>query len=52
LVFEELQYKGKPAFVLPHPSPLNRKWFKDHPSFEDIVVPGLQQVVEKVLNSR
>ncbi len=33
LVFQDLEIKGKPAFVLPHPSPLNIKWFSDYPDF-------------------
>lgn len=49
LVFEEITYRGKPAFVLPHPSPLNMKWFKDHPDFEALIVPGLQAAVQEVL---
>lgn len=31
LIFEDHQFHGKPLYVLPHPSPLNRKWLKDHP---------------------
>ena len=34
LVFSDHMIKGKPAFVIPHPSPLNVKWFKEHPEFE------------------
>lgn len=34
LIFNDHTYRGKPLFVLPHPSPLNRKWLKDHPQFE------------------
>ena len=33
LVFGENTINGKPALVLPHPSPLNIKWFQDHPRF-------------------
>ena len=33
LVFEDQTLAGKPAFVLPHPSPLNVKWFRDYPEF-------------------
>lgn len=51
LVFEELTYRGKPAFVLPHPSPLNMKWFKDHPYFEEQVIAGLQAAVKEVLDT-
>ena len=33
LVFNDQEINGKKAFVLPHPSPLNIKWYKDHPDF-------------------
>jgi len=33
LIFNDQLINGKPAYVLPHPSPLNMKWFKDNPSF-------------------
>jgi uracil-DNA glycosylase family 4 len=52
LVFEERYYRGKPAFVLPHPSPLNIKWFKDHPHFEELVVPGLQAAIRAALSGK
>lgn len=35
LVFSALELNEKPAYVLPHPSPLNQKWFKDYPEFEN-----------------
>ncbi|MEM5879638.1 MAG: uracil-DNA glycosylase family protein [Candidatus Aenigmatarchaeota archaeon] len=34
LVFTNQELLGKPAFVLPHPSPANKKWLKEHPRFE------------------
>lgn len=34
LVFQNHIYKGKPLYVLPHPSPLNRRWLKAHSQFE------------------
>jgi uracil-DNA glycosylase family 4 len=33
LVFNNQFINLKPAFILPHPSPLNIKWFKDNPEF-------------------
>lgn len=45
LVFEEQTLNGKPAFVLPHPSPLNQKWFKDYPEFEKFKVEEIRQAV-------
>jgi uracil-DNA glycosylase len=34
---------------LPHPSPRNNRWLKEHPWFEDEVVPALRQRVAEVL---
>lgn len=33
LIFKNNKLNVKLAIVLPHPSPLNIKWFKDHPNF-------------------
>lgn len=38
----DLTVAGRPAFVLPHPSPLNRRWRKEHPAFEAQVLPRLR----------
>lgn len=38
-----------PAFVLPHPSPLNVKWFLDHPEFERVRVKEIESAVHQVL---
>lgn len=45
LVFEDVKIGKIPCFVLPHPSPLNKKWFKDHPEFE---TKRLQEIREKI----
>lgn len=37
------------AFVLPHPSPVNRFWTLKNPWFEEEVVPELQELVKSVL---
>lgn len=49
LVFEDLQLHGKPCYVLPHPSPLNRKWFKDHPDFEEKRIPEIRKKIHEAL---
>ncbi len=49
LVFKEQSINNKPAFVLPHPSPLNRKWFKDYPAFEELKVEEIRQTVHAML---
>lgn len=43
LVFSDsLEVAGRRAFVIPHPSPLNRKWRIDHPAFERERIPALR----------
>ncbi len=49
LVFRDMDLNGKPAYVLPHPSPLNIKWFRDHPQFLDYRMPDIRQVIHQVL---
>lgn len=49
LAFEDRQLNGKPAYILPHPSPLNMKWFKDYPQFEKVRIPLIQKEVHKIL---
>ncbi|TAH74715.1 MAG: uracil-DNA glycosylase family protein [Anaerolineaceae bacterium] len=36
-------------FPLVHPSPLNIRWFKKNPEFEEIIVPQLQSIVKSIL---
>lgn len=50
LVFEDLTWKGKPCFVLPHPSPLNRRWLKEHPAFEEERLPKIRAAIHDVLD--
>ncbi len=49
LVFGDQQLRGKPAFVLPHPSPLNVKWFLDHPEFDRRRVREIASAVHEIL---
>jgi len=49
LVFSNQEVRGKPAFVLPHPSPINIKWFKDNPQFEKDRVFVVRNHIHKVL---
>lgn len=37
-------------FPIVHSSPLNFRWFAKNPSFEEKIVPELQQLVKKILN--
>ena len=50
LVFKNNYLNGKLAIVLPHPSPLNIKWFKDHPEFIDKRINEIRKIVYDVLN--
>lgn len=49
LVFKDNRINGKPAYVLPHPSPLNVKWFQDNPEFLISRVQQIEEAVHKVL---
>lgn len=49
LVFNDQELNGKLALVLPHPSPLNIKWFKDHPEFKNIRLKEIQSHIHEVL---
>ncbi|MHC5249000.1 uracil-DNA glycosylase family protein [Enterococcus sp. LJL90] len=49
LVFENQEINGRPAIILPHPSPLNIKWFKDHPDFYLWRLAEVRQQVQTVL---
>ena len=50
LAFEDKQINGKPAYILPHPSPLNMKWFRDHPQFTEKRIFKIRKEVHKVLD--
>lgn len=49
LVFSDNMINGKPAYVLPHPSPLNVKWFKDNPEFIKTRMPEIENAIHRVL---
>ncbi|MDR2866408.1 MAG: uracil-DNA glycosylase family protein [Methanomassiliicoccaceae archaeon] len=50
LVFSDHTINGKPSFVLPHPSPLNVKWFKDHPEFEKERIKDVRKEVHMMID--
>lgn len=50
LIMENQILKGKLCFVLPHPSPINIKWFKDHPEFETTRLPKIRKEIKKIIN--
>lgn len=52
LVFNNQEIHGKLTFVLPHPSPLNQRWFKQHPEFEKKRIIEIRKKVQEVLENR
>ena len=50
LVFSDQEIGGKPVFVLPHPSPINIKWFKDNPQFGKDRVFVVRENIRRVLH--
>lgn len=50
LAFEDKQMNGKPAYVLPHPSPLNIKWFRDYPEFMNERIFKIRKEVQRICN--
>lgn len=49
LVFKNNEWNGKLTIVLPHPSPLNKKWIKDRPDFLNKRIVEVRQTVMEVL---
>ena len=49
LIFKNNYINNKLTIVLPHPSPLNIKWFKDHPKFMKKRILEIREIVNKVL---
>lgn len=52
LIFKNNYINGKLTLVLPHSSPLNIKWFKDHPEFMDNRIIEIRKIIDKVLNNK
>lgn len=50
LIFKDNVLNGKKALVLPHPSPLNIKWFKDNPEFNENRIYEIRKTIREVLN--
>lgn len=50
MVFDDHTLNGKPCFILPHPSPLNIRWFKKHPEFEQKRIKEVRDKIYQVLN--
>ncbi len=50
LIFKDNVLNGKKTIVLPHPSPLNIKWFKDNPEFNQKRIYEIRKTIREVLN--
>lgn len=49
LIFKDNYINSKLTIVLPHPSPLNIKWFKDHPNFIEKRLPEIRKTIHNIL---
>lgn len=52
LIFKDNYINGKLSIVLPHPSPLNIKWFKDHPKFMQTRIFEIRKIINKILEEK
>ena len=51
LIFKDNYINGKLTIVLPHPSPLNIKWFKDHPEFMEKRIFEVRKIINETLQN-
>ena len=49
LVFNNNYYNNKLTLVLPHPSPLNKKWIKDHPDFLNKRIIEIRKIINRII---
>lgn len=49
LIFKDNVWNGKTTIVLPHPSPLNKKWIKDHPEFLEKRIFEIRNLIKKII---
>ena len=52
LIFKNNYINNKLAIVLPHPSPLNIKWFKDYPEFMNKRILEIRKIINEVLGKK
>lgn len=50
LVFHDQKINGKPAYVIPHPSPLNIRWFKLYPDFLESRLPYIRNKLHQYID--
>lgn len=51
LIFKDHTYREKPLFVLPHPSPLNYRWFAKYPQFEQERLKKIRKAVQEIIRN-
>ncbi len=51
LVFNNQELFGKLAIILPHPSPLNRRWLKKHPLFLESRIKEVRKIIRDCIES-
>ena len=49
LIFDNQKINNKPTIILPHPSPTNKKWFKNNPNFMLKKLPKIRKIIHKTL---
>lgn len=49
LIFKDNVWNGKTTIVLPHPSPLNKKWIKDHPQFLEKRIYEIRALIKEII---
>lgn len=52
LIFKNNYINGKSTIVLPHPSPLNMRWFKKHPEFMENRILEVRKIIKDVLKNK
>ena len=52
LIFKNNYFNEKLTIVLPHPSPLNIKWFKDHPEFMEKRIFEIRKIINEILEEK
>lgn len=49
LVFKNNYWNNKLAIVMPHPSPLNRRWLKSHPEFMNKRIIEIRKIIKELI---
>ncbi len=49
LIFTNNVWNGKLAIVLPHPSPLNKRWLKEHPEFLNKRIYEIRKIIKETI---